>query len=188
MVPKKIAVFASGTGSNALNIINYFKDHPGIQVGFVLSNRADAPVLAAAAQQGVATLTLNNTEVSDADVLIRLCEEQGVDGIVLAGFLRKIPEHFVSRYENRILNIHPSLLPKYGGEGMYGNFVHQAVLANREMQTGITIHWVNTEYDKGEVVAQFTCELDENESIESIREKIHALEMMHFPKVIEQAF
>lgn len=188
MIRKKIAVFASGRGSNALNIITYFETHPAIRVSLLISNKADAPVVRAAAEKGVETLVVPNARIEEPGFLRGICEQKAIDGIVLAGFLRKIPRDLVSRYENRIVNIHPSLLPKYGGAGMYGDFVHQAVLAARETESGISIHLVDAEYDRGRIIAQFSCKLDREECLESIREKIHLLEMQHFPKVIESVF
>lgn len=188
MARKKIAVFASGTGSNALNLSAYFEQHADIEVAFILCNKADAPVVAEARKRGLKVELCTNAQVDEPGFLVNLCRSYATDAIILAGFLRKIPQELVEAYPNRIINIHPSLLPKYGGPGMYGNFVHRAVLENKEKCTGISIHFVDPEYDKGELIAQFECELGENESIESIREKIHTLEMLHFPKVVEQAF
>lgn len=186
MNPKKIALFASGKGSNALNIIAYFKGNPLVEIAFVLSNKSDAPVISATKALGIKTVVCSNQEIEQGSFLIDLCEQEKLDLIVLAGFLRKIPADFTQYFDQKIVNIHPSLLPKYGGEGMYGNFVHQAVLANKEKQTGITIHFVNAEYDKGKMIAQFSCELDEKDTLESIQQKIHNLEMEHFPKTIEK--
>ncbi|MGV3631982.1 MAG: phosphoribosylglycinamide formyltransferase [Bacteroidota bacterium] len=188
MVRQKIAVFASGRGSNALNIMAYFKGHPQIEIAFVLSNKADAPVVADARKLGTETVIVPNERIDIPGELIAICEERQIDGIVLAGFLRKIPLDFVERYENRIINIHPSLLPKYGGAGMYGKLVHEAVISAGEAETGITIHFVNSEYDKGEIIARFTCPLEPGDTLESVLEKIHCLEMEHFPPVIEQVF
>ncbi|MFN5417700.1 MAG: phosphoribosylglycinamide formyltransferase [Flavobacteriia bacterium] len=184
MNPKKIALFASGRGSNAINLINYFKDNSEVEIAFVLCNKSDAPIVHSAQNLEVQTIICTNNDVADANFLIDVCERNEISLVVLAGFLRKIPDGFVNHFPNKIVNIHPSLLPKYGGEGMYGNFVHQAVLANKEQETGITIHFVNAEYDKGEVIAQFSCQITENDNLESVQQKIHALEMEHFPKVI----
>lgn len=184
MIPKKIALFASGKGSNALNIITYFKENPQVEIAFVLSNKSDAPVISATQALGIRTVVCSNQEIEEEAFLKNLCEQENLDLIVLAGFLRKIPADFTQHFDRKIVNIHPSLLPKYGGEGMYGNFVHQAVLANKEAETGITIHLVNAEYDMGKIIAQFSCPLNEHDTLESIQQKIHALEMEHFPKVI----
>ncbi len=188
MEKRKIALFASGNGSNALNIIEYFKNHSQIEVAFVFTNNKNAGIIAAAEKLGVKVLVCNNLDAENSNFLIDLCEKEAISFVVLAGYLRKIPEDFVAHFPNKIINIHPALLPKYGGVGMYGAHVHRAVLENKEKETGITIHFVNSEYDKGEQIAQFSCQLTDNESVESIQEKIHALEMEHFPKVLERVF
>lgn len=182
----RLAIFASGKGSNALNIIAYFKKHPNISISFLLCNKLEAPIVQMASQKGIKVLVLTNEEVEQADLLIELCEQHHISTIVLAGFLRKLPYSFVTHYPKKIINIHPSLLPKFGGEGMYGEFVHQAVLQQKERETGISIHYVNEEYDKGELIAQFKIKLNETETLASIRQKIHSLEMKHFPKIIAQ--
>lgn len=186
MLKCRLAIFASGRGSNALNLIAHFENHPEVEIAFVLANKADAPIVEAAREQGVNVLVCSNTQVEETGYLTQICREHEVSHIVLAGFLRKIPGDFVNAYANRIINIHPSLLPKYGGTGMYGNFVHQAVLQNRESETGISIHLVNEEYDRGTILAQYSCELTEEETLESIQQKIHRLEMEHFPAIVEQ--
>jgi phosphoribosylglycinamide formyltransferase 1 len=182
----RLAIFASGKGSNALNIITYFKKHPRIKVTFLLCNKLEAPIVQTASKKGIKVIVITNEEVEKADLLLKLCVKHHISTIILAGFLRKLPQDFVQHYPKQIINIHPSLLPKYGGEGMYGKFVHEAVLANQEQETGISIHFVNEEYDKGKLIAQFKTKLNETETLESIQEKIHALEMKHFPKTIEQ--
>lgn len=182
----KIGIFASGKGSNALNIIDYFKTNATVEICFVLTNNKNAGIIESADKLGVKVIVCNNQEVENAKFLIDICEKHAISFVVLAGYLRKIPTEFVNHFPNKIINIHPALLPKFGGEGMYGANVHRAVLENKEKQTGITIHFVNSEYDKGEQIAQFSCELSENESIETIQSKIHTLEMENFPKVIEK--
>lgn len=183
---KKIALFASGRGSNALNLINYFKGNPEIEIAFVLCNKIDAPIVNLAKKEGVDVFVCSNQEVEQTDFLKSFCNQKEIDFIILSGFLRKIPSDLIQAYENKIINIHPALLPNYGGEGMYGIHVHQAVLKNNEKKHGITIHVVNEEYDKGEIINQYSFELVENETIETIQEKIHELEQKHFPKVVEQ--
>lgn len=185
MEKKKLAIFASGTGSNALNIIDFFKDSEEIEVAFVLSNKQDAKIVTTAPEAGVPVYVFSNAEVEEAGKVLELCFEQQIDYIILAGFLRKIPLSLFLAFPNKIINIHPSLLPKYGGQGMYGANVHKAVLANNEKVSGITIHFVNAEFDKGEIIAQFSCDLVENETLESLQEKIHQLEHAHFPTVIQ---
>lgn len=183
-----LALFASGQGSNALNIMSFFSNHPTISVELIVCNKADAPIVSATQNRNVAIEICDNEHIEKQGVLIGICEKHAINGVVLAGFLRKIPADFVSHFSNKILNIHPSLLPKYGGENMYGKKVHEAVLKNKEAKTGITIHFVNEEYDKGEIIAQFECQLEPTETLASIQEKIHSLEMENFPKVIEQVF
>jgi len=182
----RLALFASGNGSNALNIIAYFKKHSRIKVSFLLCNKLEAPIVQTASEKGIKVIVITNEEVEQADLLIDLCEKHQISSIILAGFLRKLPEAFVKHFPNQIINIHPSLLPKFGGEGMYGKFVHEAVLKQKESETGISIHYVDEEYDQGELIAQFKTSLTEKETVESIQQKIHALEMKHFPKTIEQ--
>lgn len=186
MQTTQIAIFASGNGSNAINIIDYFKENSRIEVVLLLSNKEDAPVVAKAKDRGVETMVLNNDAVSDSNLLIATCINHKVDYIILAGYLRKIPLAFTRFFDRKIINIHPSLLPKFGGKGMYGDFVHQAVVEGGEQETGITIHFVNAEFDKGEQIAQFSCKLQKSDRIDEVRAKVHELEMTHFPKVIEE--
>lgn len=186
MQKKRIAIFASGKGSNALNIIDHFNDHPTIEVVAIITNRSDAPVVQNANDKGVEVICLSNETVADASVLIAMCSEHTVDYIILAGYLRKIPEGFITAYRNRIINIHPALLPKYGGKGMYGDFVHESVLKNRETETGITIHFVNEHFDEGRIIAQFYCPVFEIDTIANVRERVQRLEKHYFPFVIEK--
>ena len=181
----RIAIFASGTGTNAINLIHYFKDHEHIEVGFVLSNKSDAPVLTSASDLGVQVLNFSNQEVADGDFLTKICREHTIDWIVLAGYLRLIPAPFIHAFDGRIINLHPALLPKYGGKGMHGSHVHKAVIENKETTSGITIHFVNEEFDKGEIIAQFSCAVDSSDSPEDVAAKIHRLEQDHLPAVIE---
>lgn len=181
----RLAIFASGTGSNALNIIRFFKQSESVEISFVLSNRKDAAIVSSAQQEGVNVVVVSNSDVETADVITNLCSEHKIDYIILAGFLRKIPEQLIELYPNRIINIHPALLPKYGGKGMYGANVHKAVLENKEKESGITIHYVNSEFDKGEIIAQYKCTVDEDETLESLQQKIHQLEHANFPTVIK---
>lgn len=184
MKKTKLAIFASGTGSNAMNIIRYFKDSHAIEVAFVLSNKPDAKIVSSAQTEGIDVIIVSNQEVKDATKIIDLCVANEIDYIILAGFLRKIPEALIQKYPNQILNIHPALLPNYGGKGMFGANVHKEVLKNKEKESGITIHIVNSEFDKGKIIAQFKCSIDENETLESLQEKIHQLEHLNFPEVI----
>lgn len=181
-----ICIFASGRGSNAIRIINYFQNHSTIRVACILSNKNDAPVVETVRKMGVKVITCTNQEVDTPMYLQNMCLNQNIHFIVLAGFLRKIPIDLINKYENRMINVHPSLLPKFGGSGMYGNYVHKAVLAQQEKETGITIHYVTEEFDQGGHIAQFHTSLSEKDNLETIKEKIHQLEQRYFPYVIEQ--
>ena len=185
MIIKRLAIFASGTGSNALNIIQSFNSLDTLEVAFVLSNNPAAKVVNAAEEMGINVEIVSNEEVENGKSLVDLCLREKIDYIILAGFLRKIPSELIRHYPNKIINIHPSLLPKYGGKGMYGLNVHKAVLESGDHETGITIHFVNEEFDRGEIIAQFKCAIDENESLDSLLEKIHSLEHANFPTVIK---
>ena len=182
---KRIAIFASGNGTNAQNIINYFKEVPGIAVSLVLSNNPSAYVLQRAKNLGVATGSFTREDIYDTGHLVHLLEQAGVDFIVLAGFLWLIPPSLIKAYPNRIVNIHPALLPKYGGKGMYGDRVHRAVKDAGDKETGITIHYVDEHYDAGQVIRQVKCALDPGEDIAGIARKVHALEYEYYPKVIK---
>ena len=182
---KKILLFASGTGSNVENIIQYFKNNPNIRIVGVFSNNPNATVLDKAKKYNVPSLIFNKEELSEGFVLDKISELKP-DLIVLAGFLWKFPEHIIAEYPNKIINIHPALLPKYGGKGMYGTKVHQTVLNNQDKETGITIHYVNEHYDEGEFIFQQKINIEDCASAEEIAAKIHELEHKHFPEVIER--
>jgi len=184
--PKKIVFFASGSGSNVENIALYFKDRPDIQISAVLSNKKDAKVLERCDRLKINGLYFNKTSFYDSDCVLDILKAIDPDLIVLAGFLWKIPSNLIQAFPDRIINIHPALLPKYGGKGMYGEKVHQAVKANGDDQTGITIHYVNANYDEGGIIHQAVTPLSEDDSVEQIAQKVHALEYEHFPKVIER--
>ena len=160
----RIAVFASGTGSNAINLIRYFNNHPTIEIGFVLSNKSDAPILNSAKDLGITAIHHPNGEVANGDFLVQLCQSHQINWIMLAGYLRLIPGQLIQQFENKIINLHPSLLPKYGGKGMHGGHVHEAVIENKEVESGITIHFVNEEFDKGKILAQFRCSINSNDT------------------------
>jgi len=185
MQKQRIAIFASGTGSNAVNLIHFFKGHASIEVAFVLSNKEDAPVLVSAEKLGVPVMYYPNEVVTKGDFLAGICEEQQVDWIVLAGYLRLVPGSLIDIYEGKIINLHPALLPNYGGKGMYGRNVHEAVIANQELESGITIHFVNREFDKGRIIAQFHCALDQSDTVESLESKIRYLEQNYLPTVVQ---
>lgn len=182
----KIAIFASGQGSNALNIIEHFKNHAQIEVSFVLSNRSDANVLVAAEKLGVQTHFFPNDVFEEGKQVLEVCQKSAIDFIVLAGFLRKIPCDLIAAFPEKIINIHPSLLPKFGGAGMYGKHVHEAVFNAREHETGITIHFVNEVFDAGRKLAQFHCQIEATDTVSEIQQKVQLLEHMYFPVVIEK--
>ena len=182
---RKIAIFASGTGSNAKKIIEYFKDHENIKVALIVTNRADAPVLNLASVYPVENIVLNRKEFYESSSLLKQLEQHAIDFIVLAGFLWLIPPYLVTAYNNKMINIHPALLPKYGGKGMYGMNVHQAVKAANEPETGITIHYVNEKYDEGNIIFQASTTLGPDDSPKDIAKKVQLLEHQHFAPVIE---
>ncbi len=182
----KLALFASGNGSNALNIIDYFSSSSLIEIGFVLTNKKDAPIIELAKNKGVDTVILSNDEVANGELLTKICIEQEIDFIILAGYLRKIPSELLAIYSNKMINVHPALLPKFGGKGMYGKYVHQAVVDAVESETGITIHFVNEHFDEGRVIAQFYCDVTINDTAESVQAKVQQLEQAYFPFVIEK--
>lgn len=185
MIKKRVAIFASGTGSNAVNLIKYFKDDEAIEIAFVLSNNSSAKVLDSAKELGVKTYCFSNAEVNDGVHLLNLCKDNKIDWIVLAGYLRLIPTDLIREFDQRMINLHPSLLPKYGGKGMYGGHVHKAVIANGESESGITIHYVNEEFDDGNIIAQFHCQLNESDDIHTLESKIRTLEQAYLPVVIQ---
>jgi len=182
---KKILLFASGTGSNVENIIQHFKNHHDIIVVGIYTNNPNAKVLDKAKNHNVPTLIFNKEQLTDGFVFDKIAELKP-DLIVLAGFLWKMPEEIVSAYPNKIINIHPALLPKYGGKGMYGIKVHQTVLENKEKETGITIHYVNEDYDEGEFIFQEKVNIEDCASADEIANKINKLEHKHFPEIIER--
>lgn len=183
-----IAVFASGSGSNAENIIRHFNGGNSASVKLVVCNKENAQVLERAANLGVPSVVLPREELSCANPqrLLTLLEENGISLIVLAGYLLKIPEALTTRFKERIINIHPALLPKFGGKGMYGMNVHRAVIEAGEAESGITIHLVDAVYDNGKILYQATCPVIPTDTPESLAAKIHALEKEHFPAVIEE--
>lgn len=180
-----IAIFVSGNGTNCENIIKYFEHNPDINVNLVISNRADAYALKRAEKYSVPCKVLSKNEINDEQIILPILESFNIDFIVLAGFMLMFPEFLVNKFNNRTVNIHPSLLPKYGGKGMYGHHVHEAVKAAGETETGITIHFVSNVCDGGEIIAQFKTNLAPQDSVEDIEKKIHKLEQLHFPEVIE---
>lgn len=183
---KRIAIFASGTGSNTAKIIHYFKDKSkGVEIALIVSNKPTAKVLTIASDNNIATLILDKEIFFRGNAYLPQLQNASIDYIVLAGFLWKIPINLIQAYPKKIINIHPALLPKYGGKGMYGSYVHEAVIANKELESGITIHFVNEHYDEGEHIFKASCTVDKFETVESLAAKIHALEYEHFAKVID---
>ena len=182
----KIALFASGSGSNVENIANYFTGNSDVTFTKVYCNKPDAFVLQRAQKLGIETRVFNKQEFSGSDTIIQELKNEGTDLIVLAGFLWMIPVALVQAFPNKIINIHPALLPKFGGKGMYGMHVHEAVVANKETETGITIHYVNEHYDEGPAIFQASCEVLPTDTADDVAKKIHELEAEHFPKVIHQ--
>ncbi len=182
----RLAIFASGSGSNAENIIRYFSTQQSVEIALVLSNKQDAFVLERAKRLGVPSAVLTNKEFREGNPVLNLMREHRIDFIVLAGFLLLIPEVLVKQYPNRIVNIHPALLPKFGGKGMYGDFVHRAVVESGEKESGITIHLVNERYDEGCIVFQATCPVLVEDTPDDVAQKVHALEYEHFPRVISE--
>ncbi len=181
-----IALFASGSGSNVKNIIEYFEHNKDVHVKLVISNKAEAGALQHASIANIKTQLFSYQELNKVSPIIDILNEFKIELIVLAGFLLKIPSALIRSYRGDIINLHPSLLPKYGGKGMYGNHVHQAVLNALESNTGITIHYVNEQYDEGKIIAQFSTTISKNETIDSLLIKIKKLEKDHFPPTIKK--
>jgi len=182
----RVAIFASGTGSNAARLIDYFKGHPNLEVSFVLTNNSQALVVSKTVQRGIKLISCTNQELDQSNFLVDLCKNEKVDYIILAGFLRKIPVDFIRYFDKRIINVHPSLLPKFGGQGMYGLNVHTAVKESGETESGITIHYVSEHFDEGQRIAQFMTTIEKNDTVEQIQSKIHHLEQVYFPIIVEQ--
>ena len=182
---KRIVIFASGSGTNSQNIIEYFQRGKFAKVVHVLSNKKDAKVLTRARSLNVAASSFNKDELLSEDGVIILLKKERPDLIILAGFLLKFPGHILNAFPNKVINIHPALLPKYGGKGMYGAHVHEAVVANKEKETGITIHFVNENYDEGQFIFQESVELSKSDTPETVAQKVHQLEHTFFPQVIE---
>ena len=181
-----IAIFASGAGSNANKIIDHFKSNTYINIALVVCNKPGAGVLNIAASNNIPTLLIEKEKFFRGNAYVDELKEAGIDFIVLAGFLWKIPSALIKAYHNKIINIHPALLPNYGGKGMYGSFVHNAVIAAKEKESGITIHFVDELYDHGSVIFQATCPILPGDTAETLAERIHALEHRHYPEVIEK--
>ncbi|WP_299394287.1 phosphoribosylglycinamide formyltransferase [uncultured Gelidibacter sp.] len=183
---KRIVIFASGSGTNAENLINYFHNRETGSVIQVLTNNPHAKVLDRCKNLKVSALSFNRIAFTQSDDVLNILKASKPDLIVLAGFLWKFPDFILHEFPNKVINIHPALLPKFGGKGMYGSFVHEAVVANKETETGITIHYVNEHYDEGAIIFQQKCEVSTTDTAETVAAKIHDLEMEHFPQVVEK--
>ena len=183
---RNIAIFASANGSNAEQIIAYFKNNNVINIALILSNNPDAYVLQRAKNHNISSFIFTKKELNESDIVFNKLKEFKIDFIILAGFMIKVPDNILNAYSNRIVNIHPALLPKYGGKGMYGMNVHNAVIESKDKESGITIHYVNEHYDEGSIIFQAKCNIDINDSPESLAEKIHKLEHQYFPVIIEK--
>lgn len=180
-----IAIFVSGSGSNCENIIQYFQHNKQVHIALVVSNRSDAHALVRAKKLNVTTAVLPKADFNNKDKVLKLMADYRIDFIVLAGFLLMIPDWLISVYQRRMINLHPALLPKFGGMGMYGHHVHEAVRKANETETGMTVHWVSTVCDGGEIIAQFRTPITPDDTPDDIADKEHILEMEHFPRVIE---
>jgi len=181
-----IAVFVSGSGSNCENLIRHFEHSERYNVCLVVSNRADAYALERAARLGVKSVVIPKSALQNPDETLPVLREYGIQFIVLAGFLPLVPDYLIEAYPRRIINLHPALLPAYGGKGMWGRHVHEAVKAAGEQETGMTVHYVSSVCDGGEIIAQFSVQLSPDDTVDDIAEKEHQLEMKHFPRVVEQ--
>lgn len=179
-----ISIFASGAGSNAENIIDYFKKNRSIKIALIVCNKPNAGVVEIAKSNNIPILLIKNEDLYNPSSLMEVLKKHNIKWIVLAGFLKKIPSEILNLYQQKVINIHPALLPKYGGAGMYGTKVHASVIANQEKESGITIHFVDEIYDHGEIIFQKNVALDSNENMESLAKKIHQLEHKYFPSVI----
>jgi phosphoribosylglycinamide formyltransferase-1 len=180
-----IAIFASGNGSNAIKIIEYFKNKPAYKF-LILSNKKEAPVLEKAQKLDIQTYTFGRKDFYESEKVLDFIKAEQVNFIVLAGFLWLIPESIIQQFPNKIINLHPALLPKFGGRGMFGVRVHEAVIAAQEQESGITIHYVSAKYDEGQVIFQAKCTISEDETPESLAQKIRELEHLHLPKIVEK--
>jgi phosphoribosylglycinamide formyltransferase-1 len=181
-----IAIFASGTGTNARQIIHHFKNHPSIRIALIVCNKPGAGVLDIAKREDIETLLLEKEKFFRGDAYVEELKGHGIDFIVLAGFLWKIPDALVRAYREKIINIHPALLPKYGGKGMYGLFVHEAAINAGDDKSGITIHYVDELYDHGSIIFQASCSIDPEDTPQTLADKVHSLEHRHYPIIIEK--
>jgi phosphoribosylglycinamide formyltransferase-1 len=186
MKTTNVAIFVSGSGTNCENLIRYFDGKPAVNIVLVVSNRTDAYALVRAERLGVQTAILTKVRFNDEAVVMSLLQEHHVDFIVLAGFLLMVPDFLIEAYPRRIINLHPALLPRHGGRGMWGHHVHEAVKASGDTETGMTVHYVSEVCDGGEIIAQFRTPVAPDDTPDDIAQKEHVLEMEHFPQVVEQ--
>ncbi|UTW67634.1 phosphoribosylglycinamide formyltransferase [bacterium SCSIO 12643] len=182
---KNIAIFASGSGTNAQKIMEHFENESDVQISLILVNNPNAGVIQRAKKFNVPVVKFNRQQFSYSDEIVNVLLSHQIDLVVLAGFLWLVPQNMVAAFPDQIINIHPALLPKYGGKGMYGHHVHEAVIAAKEKESGITIHYVNEKYDDGNIIAQYKCEVSPTDTPDSLAHNIHKLEHQYFPKVIE---
>ena len=182
---KNIAIFASGSGTNAENLIKFFRTSPFGKIKVVLTNRPDAGVIDRAQSLEIESIVFTREQFYNSEVVLDLLIERDIEYIILAGFLWLVPDYLLLPFENKIVNIHPALLPKYGGKGMYGSRVHKAVIDAGDAESGITIHHVNQDYDEGDIIYQARCDIEAGETPDSLARKIHELEYTHFPTVVE---
>ncbi|MBR2234291.1 MAG: phosphoribosylglycinamide formyltransferase [Prevotella sp.] len=181
-----IAVFASGSGSNCENLIKYFSNKECARVVLVVCNKSDALVLERAARLGVPSVVVPRAELAKPEVMLPLMQQYAIDFVVLAGFLPLVPTYLIDAFPRKMVNLHPALLPKFGGKGMWGHHVHEAVKAAGETVTGMTVHYVTPQCDEGDIIAQFSVDLEPTDTPDDIASKEHVLEMEHFPQVVEQ--
>lgn len=184
--PTRIAIFGSGNGTNAQRITEYFAENPEVEVNTIITNKKDAYIVQRAKNLGVDCVYFSRHDFFETDNVLNYLKERNIDYVILAGFLWLVPQNLLSAFPKRIINIHPALLPKYGGKGMFGEHVHEAVIANHETQSGITIHFVDEHYDRGTTIFQATCDIAPDDTPDTLAQKIHKLEHEHFPKVIEK--
>jgi phosphoribosylglycinamide formyltransferase-1 len=180
----QIAIFASGNGTNAENIISHLKNISNINVSLIVSDKENAGIHDVAFKNNIPIFVIPKSDINIGDEILRNLKNHQIDFIVLAGYLKKVPLNILQAFERNVINIHPALLPKYGGKGMYGKHVHEAVISNKETESGITIHYVDEIYDNGEIILQEKCNISENDTPETLAEKIHQLEHKHYPEVI----
>jgi phosphoribosylglycinamide formyltransferase-1 len=183
---KRIAIFASGSGSNAEKICAYFSDRTDVQVNLILTNNPQAGVIQRARKYSIPVIVFDKKTFYDTDRIVEILKNNHIDLVVLAGFMMLIPASLLEKYSEKMVNIHPALLPKFGGKGMYGHFVHEAVVAGGEKESGITIHFVNENYDEGNIIFQASCEITETDTPDDVARKVQVLEHEHFPRVIDE--